>query len=68
MANTCPVLESVIEKMQFYPTLTNVKETQDFVMILGVLKDLYFPLGTEPPFLISPGKESTHMGLGIKTS
>ena len=40
MANTCFVLESVIEKMQFYPTLTNVKETRDFVMILGVLKDL----------------------------
>lgn len=30
----------LIEKMQFYPTLTNVKETRDFVMILGVLKDL----------------------------
>ena len=45
MANTCSVLESGIEKMQFYSALTNVKEIQDFVMILEVLKDLYFPLG-----------------------
>ena len=35
MANTCSVLESGIEKMQFYSALTNVKEIQDFVMILG---------------------------------
>ena len=64
MANTCSVLESGIEKMQFYSALTNVKEMQDFVMILGVLTDFISHLA----FLIPPGKERAYMGLGIKTS
>ena len=44
MANTCSVLESGIEKMQFYSALTNVKEIQDFVMILGFWKIFIFHL------------------------